>query len=168
MDNTKQFQTHLPEGDGQAVLSVVSDRNVVVATNQELIAALRSNETTMVLGNSAPVAALVAEAAKRLEEFQTAVNLPDPKTAIKTRAVREKRKSRADRYSDAQGSISDAKTEAEELRDELQNWLDGLPENLQNGSKADALNEAISNLDTFIQSAEEAEGTDVEFPGMFG
>ncbi len=138
------------------------------ATNQELITALRSDETLMALGNSSAVLALVAEATKRLEEFQTAVNLPDPKTATKTRSVREKRKSRADRYSDAQGHISDARAEAEELRDELQNWRDSLPENLQSSSKADQLDEAISNLETFIQSAEEAEGTDVEFPGMFG
>jgi DNA repair exonuclease SbcCD ATPase subunit len=124
------------------------------ATNQELIEALRE-----VSKNQPAASLLLAEAAKRLEEFQTAVNLPDPKTAIKTSAVREKRKSRADRYSDAQGNVSQAKSDAEDLRDELQNWRDGLPENLSNGSKAEQLDEAISNLDTFIQSAEEAEGT---------
>lgn len=91
----------------------------------------------------------------------------------------------------------------EELRDELQNWLDNLPENLQNGSKADTLSDSISSLEevisyvedinsagndfsaadgfslsdieervgaleTAIENCENAEGTDVEFPGMFG
>ena len=79
-----------------------------------------------------------------------------------------KRESRATRYSNAQSSISDGKGVFEELRDELQEWRDNLPENLQSGSKADALDEAISNLEQAISSAEEAEGVDVEFPGMFG
>ena len=56
----------------------------------------------------------------------------------------------------------------EELMEELQSWRDGLPENLQSGSKADALDEAIRNLETIISSCDEIEGTDVEFPGMFG
>ena len=39
-----------------------------------------------------------------------------------------------------------AKDTVEELRDELQSWRDNLPENLQSGSKAEELDEAISNL----------------------
>lgn len=79
-----------------------------------------------------------------------------------------KQKSRADRFSEAQALASDAKAQVEELRDELQNWLDNLPENLQGGSKAEALEEAISNLEDVISNLEEAEGASVDFPGMFG
>jgi hypothetical protein len=76
-------------------------------------------------------------------------------------------KSRATRFDEAKQRVSDANAEFEELRDELQSWRDNLPENLQNGSKADALDEAISNLDAVISSCEEIDGTEVEFPGMF-
>lgn len=79
-----------------------------------------------------------------------------------------KPKSRADRFSDAQGLVSEAHSQFEELRDELQNWLDNLPENLQSSQKADDLNAAIDELDNLISSCDEIEGADVEFPGMFG
>jgi len=35
--------------------------------------------------------------------------------------------SRSDRFSSAMSLVGDARSEVEELRDELQNWLDGLP-----------------------------------------
>lgn len=75
--------------------------------------------------------------------------------------------SRADRFANAQGNISEAKGEVEGLRDELQNWLDGMPENLQQGQKAEAIESAIEELETVITSLEEAEGAGVEFPGMY-
>jgi hypothetical protein len=75
--------------------------------------------------------------------------------------------SRATRFADAQSKLSEAKSEFEELRDELQNWLDGMPANLQSGQKASELQEAIDNLETIISSCDDAEGTEVEFPGMF-
>lgn len=43
--------------------------------------------------------------------------------------------------------ISDAFGEFESLRDELQEWLDGIPESLQNGQKSDDLQTAIDTLD---------------------
>jgi len=78
-----------------------------------------------------------------------------------------KPKSRAERFSAALDIVADAKSQIEELRDELQNWLDGMPENLQASSKADELDNAISELDGVISSLEDAEGASVEFPGMF-
>jgi DNA repair exonuclease SbcCD ATPase subunit len=83
-----------------------------------------------------------------------------------------------------------AKCEFEELKDELQNWLDNLPENLQQSNKADMLNEAINNLDEAINyfdnisfdenddltesdvqaikdELENMSQVEVEFPGMF-
>lgn len=75
--------------------------------------------------------------------------------------------SRADRFAEAQSLVSDAKSEAEELRDELQDWYDNLPENFQAGEKGDTLQSAIDELETFIQNCEEAEGASVEFPSMY-
>lgn len=74
--------------------------------------------------------------------------------------------SRPDRFNMALGKIGDAKSEMESLRDELQEWKDGMPENLQTGSKAEELDEAISNLETLAQALEEAEGIEVSFPSM--
>jgi len=56
------------------------------------------------------------------------------------------------------------------LRDELQEWLDSLPESLQGGSKADQLEEAISSLDsceeielpTELEHLENAEVTSIQ------
>ena len=80
-----------------------------------------------------------------------------------------KEKSRATRYSEAQDKVCDALSEPEELRDELQSWRDGMPENLQASSKADELDEAISVLEEAIGHAEEIIGTlDVEFTSVFG
>jgi hypothetical protein len=44
-------------------------------------------------------------------------------------------------------AVSNAFSEASDLRDELQDWLDGIPENMQNGSKAEQLQEAINILE---------------------
>lgn len=47
--------------------------------------------------------------------------------------------------------VSDAFSDAEGLKDELQSWWDNLPENFQNGDKGDALQEAIDALDGVSQ-----------------
>lgn len=44
-------------------------------------------------------------------------------------------------------AISIAYSELQALRDELQGWLDGIPDNLQDGSKAEQLNDAIGGLE---------------------
>lgn len=80
----------------------------------------------------------------------------------------KKNPSRADRFAEAIGLVSDAKAIIEELMEELQNWKDSLPENLQNGSKADQLDSAICELDDCVQNLDTVEGSSPEFPGMFG
>ncbi len=87
--------------------------------------------------------------------------------------------SRADRLSQALGkmdwgTIEDAQSEVATLKDELQNWLDNMPENLQSSSKADELQTAIddlenieSELQTIIDSIQEQANADVSFPSMF-
>lgn len=44
-------------------------------------------------------------------------------------------------------AVSTAFSEIESIKDELQEWYDNLPENFQNGSKGEALQEAISALE---------------------
>jgi hypothetical protein len=72
------------------------------------------------------------------------------------------------RFEHALNDVSAAQSEAEELRDELQAWLDNLPENLQGGDKADQLQTAIDALEEFIGGCEQASGVEVEFPTMMG
>ena len=75
--------------------------------------------------------------------------------------------SRADRYSHAQSQLGDAKSEFESLRDELQDWYDNLPEQFQEGDKGQQLQDAVDTLEEVISECENAEGHDVEFPGMY-
>jgi len=58
------------------------------------------------------------------------------------------------------GAIEEALSVAEELRDELENWKDSLPENLQSGSKADEIQEAIDMLEEGISKLEDAQNGD--------
>ena len=74
--------------------------------------------------------------------------------------------SRAERFSDAMSSVSDARSQCEELRDEMQDWYDSIPENLQSGSKAEEVQETIDNLENVIGELEDIEGSDVSFPSM--
>lgn len=94
----------------------------------------------------------------------------------------KKNPSRADRLKDIKEELSHARSIAEEqqgrveeLKDEMQNWLDSIPENLQGGDKYQSIEEAISNLeemysylDDATSAIDSADGTEVEFPGMFG
>jgi len=61
-------------------------------------------------------------------------------------------------------AVEDAQTEAEELRGEAQEWLDGVPENLQQGDVAQRLEECISvmeGIDLEIEVPEAAAGEKV-------
>jgi len=58
------------------------------------------------------------------------------------------------------GAVEEAQSVAEELKDELENWRDSLPENLQSGEKADALEEAINALEEAIDKLQEVQDSD--------
>jgi hypothetical protein len=75
--------------------------------------------------------------------------------------------SRADRLAEAGGKVQNAKATVEELRDELQDWLNNLPENLQGGNKASELEEAVSALDDIATELDDIDFGGVQFPGMF-
>lgn len=79
-----------------------------------------------------------------------------------------KQKSRAVRFAEAKENIMNYKGEIEVLRDELQNWLDNLPEGLQSSNKSDTLQEAIDNLEEVVDALETIEGIEIEFPAMYG
>ena len=84
--------------------------------------------------------------------------------------------SRADRLSEASGniesSIEDAKNAVEELKDEMQNWYDSIPENLQSGDKANEVQEAIDALENCSSELDNLDISgcgfdDVSFPSMY-
>lgn len=75
---------------------------------------------------------------------------------------------RAERCSAAFASIADGKSELEALQEELESWRDGMPENLQDGEKAQQLDEAISELEDIVGELTQLEDKDgsIEFPAM--
>lgn len=81
-----------------------------------------------------------------------------------------KKITRAMRCAEACSNIDSAALVIEELRDELQGWRDGMPENFQDGSKAEELDERISELEDIVSGLEEqveaARG--IEWPRMIG
>lgn len=56
----------------------------------------------------------------------------------------------------------DARNELESLKDELQEWLDNLPENLQSSNKASMLEDAIGSLETAIDYLDSFEELDLD------
>lgn len=76
-------------------------------------------------------------------------------------------RSRADRLSEAEAEVSNAASTVEELRDELQEWHDNLPESLQGGGKGDELNDAIQELETIKDNLEQIDFGSVSFPAMY-
>jgi molecular chaperone GrpE (heat shock protein) len=76
--------------------------------------------------------------------------------------------SRSERLSEAESLFEEAKSTVEELRDEMENWKDSLPDNFQNGDKADRIQEALDALEEIINNMESCEFGSVDFPGMMG
>ena len=97
---------------------------------------------------------------------QAAVSCKYPEASIIVQR-KEPADSRPARFTEEQQLVDDAKSEFETLRDELQEWHDNLPENLQDGEKANQLDEAIQGLEEVINQCEEVTGAGVEIPGMF-
>jgi len=79
-----------------------------------------------------------------------------------------KRKSRRERFEEIQGRIAEAKEGIEELRQELEDWRDNIPENLQAAAKADELDQVIGELEDLTQSLDEVCEADIEWPRMVG
>lgn len=76
--------------------------------------------------------------------------------------------SRAARLSEAESKFNDAKEAVQELKEEIDNWKEGLPENLQGSDKASSLEECADALDTIVNDMESVDFDVVEFPSMMG
>lgn len=76
--------------------------------------------------------------------------------------------SRADRLSEAESYVEDAKSVVGELKGEMENWRDTLPENLQSSDKATQIDDAISNLEELESNLEQCDFSSIEFPQMMG
>lgn len=77
--------------------------------------------------------------------------------------------SRANRFDAAVALIGDALDGVEELKEEMQQWRDSLPENFATGDKAQEIEECITDLEHAIETIENAQ-SDISpptFPGMF-
>ena len=75
--------------------------------------------------------------------------------------------SRADRLAHALQMIDDILPEIATLKDELEEWRENMPENLQDSPKAYELEDAIQELETLEDHLTDAKERDVMFPGMF-
>ena len=75
---------------------------------------------------------------------------------------------REKRFTEAMGKVEDAISEIQELKGEMDDWLESIPENLKEGEKAGEIQECIDALDELISSLENVQGTDVSFPSMMG
>lgn len=76
--------------------------------------------------------------------------------------------SRANRLDGIQDDVAQAAQNVEELKDELQEWHDNLPESLQNGDKGQTLQDAIDALEEIKNNIEGVDFSGVEFPAMMG
>lgn len=78
--------------------------------------------------------------------------------------------SRAERLAEAEAKADDAFSEVEELKGEMEDWRDSVPENLQGGDKYSHIEEVIDILDQIMDGLATArdEMSNVEFPGMLG
>lgn len=65
-------------------------------------------------------------------------------------------KERRKRIEAIMDALSQAYGELEELRDEEDEAYDNLPENFQEGSRGEAMQEAIDNMETALAAVEEA------------
>lgn len=74
--------------------------------------------------------------------------------------------SRSDRFSEAEGLCDDARGIVEELKDEMEQWYDSIPDNLKNGDKANEVEECKSNLEELRSNLESLDWS-ASFPGMF-
>lgn len=74
--------------------------------------------------------------------------------------------SRAERLSEAEGLADESRQIIEELKDEMEQWYDSIPDNLKGGDKASEVETARDALDE-LQGTLEGLDWGVDFPGMF-
>jgi len=105
-------------------------------------------------------------AASRLKTIQKEADKAFGKMLLSVTKV-EIASSRGDRLAEAEGEVQNAKSTVEELKDELQEWYDVLPESFQGADKGQALEEAVSNLDALANELDGIDFSSVDFPSMY-
>lgn len=75
--------------------------------------------------------------------------------------------SRADRFSEAESAFENAKSIVEELKDELREWHDALPESLQNADKGTTVGESADALENLSSELDGISFEAPEFPSMY-
>jgi predicted translin family RNA/ssDNA-binding protein len=75
--------------------------------------------------------------------------------------------SRQDRLNEAETKWDDAKSIVEELKGEMEEWHESIPENLQDGEKANEVQECIDALDNLYGEMDNISFSDISFPGMY-
>lgn len=65
-------------------------------------------------------------------------------------------KERRKRIEEAIAKLSEAKSDIEDIQSEEQEYLDNMPENMQQGEKADAAQTAISSMDDAMNYIDDA------------
>lgn len=83
-----------------------------------------------------------------------------------TTTRKEPAESRADRLGEAESGFDDAKSTVEELRDEMQEWYNNMPENFQSGDKGDEVQSTVEALEEIISNMEQVDFSSVDFPSM--
>lgn len=74
---------------------------------------------------------------------------------------------RTQRLGEARDQVESARSIVEDLKGEMENWKDSIPENLQQGAKADEVQESIDALETLNSDLENIDFDSVNFPSMF-
>jgi len=75
--------------------------------------------------------------------------------------------SRADRLAEAEDHWSQAQSVVQELVEEMEQWHESIPENLQGGGKADEVEAAKDALQEILDALEQVDFGSADFPGMF-
>lgn len=75
-----------------------------------------------------------------------------------------------DRVAEVIDRLSGCESDVDEIKSELENWRDSIPENLQNCDKYQSLEQCVSDMDSVISSVQDASSSleSIDIPGMFG
>lgn len=106
--------------------------------------------------------------AKRIDSLRKKLESIFGKDQVSFQIEQQKKyESRADRLGEAEGLVGDANSIIEDLKGEMEEWRDSIPENLQGGDKYSEVEEAISNLEDLHGELEGIDFGNVSFPSMF-
>jgi hypothetical protein len=126
----------------------------------------------------------VVESKRRLSQYRITATVDARRVSVVEKKLREafglqeasiftvekdtSPESRADRLAEAAGLVTEALDRIQELQQEMQDWSDSIPENLQDGQKASDVQQTIDDLQDLIDNIEGLDFDNVSFPGMMG